>query len=181
MPYQWDKKLTKAPASAGAFSHGEVGEPLAILRLWPHRSLPRSGFVIFLTITILLLSLPLFGLLGTTALWGLLPFLALAVFGVWKAVERNYADGQISEVLTLWPDRVEVHRTAPRQAAKHWQANPYWVRLDLHETGGPVPYYLTLKGDGRQVELGAFLSPEERQALHGELETLLRNMPGGIS
>jgi uncharacterized membrane protein len=32
-----------------------------------------------------------------------------------------------------------------------------------------VPNYLTLKGEGREVELGAFLSEEERVALHAAL------------
>ena len=32
-----------------------------------------------------------------------------------------------------------------------------------------VEKYLTLEGNGREIELGAFLSPGEREALHGEL------------
>ena len=52
-----------------------------------------------------------------------------------------------------------------------WQANPYWVRVTLHVTGGPVPNYLTLKGDGREVELGAFLSEDERIRLRDDLKT----------
>ena len=180
MPYHWDKKFDKAPATTGAFSRADGDVPLAILRIWPHRSLPRSGFVAFLVITILLLSLPLFGLLGTTALWGLLPFLALAVFSVWKAVERNYADGQLAEVLSLWQAEVELVRSAPHQPDQIWCANPYWVRVQVHETGGPVPGYLTLKGAGREVELGAFLSPEERKELARALQETLQQVPGRL-
>jgi uncharacterized membrane protein len=37
-----------------------------------------------------------------------------------------------------------------------------------------VPNYLTLKGEGREVELGAFLSEAERIALREDLQDRLR-------
>ena len=40
--------------------------------------------------------------------------------------------------------------------------------------GERVENYVTLKGGGREVEIGAFLSPEERLVLHDELEAQLR-------
>ena len=40
----------------------------------------------------------------------------------------------------------------------------------MHETGGPVPHYVTLSGNGREVEIGAFLSEEERVELFSELQ-----------
>jgi len=43
----------------------------------------------------------------------------------------------------------------------------------MHQTGGLVPYYVTLKGNGRTVENGAFLSEDERRALYGELASAL--------
>ena len=44
----------------------------------------------------------------------------------------------------------------------------------MHEKGGPVPHYVTLSGKGREVEIGAFLSEDERKALYGELSDALR-------
>ena len=40
-------------------------------------------------------------------------------------------------------------------------------------TAGRVPQYLTLKGEGREVELGAFLTEDERVALAGEIRKTL--------
>ena len=39
--------------------------------------------------------------------------------------------------------------------------------------GGPVEAYLTLSGSGREVELGAFLTPDERRALDIDLRSRL--------
>lgn len=136
------------------------------ITVWPHRSLPPQGFAVFIGVTFVLLLVPLMPLLGTPALWGLLPFLMGALALTWWMIQRNYADGALVEELTLSPDRVALVRREPRGGEKRWEANTYWVTVHLHETGGPVENYVTLKGGGREVELGAFLSPEERMSLH---------------
>ncbi|HEU0223312.1 MAG TPA: DUF2244 domain-containing protein [Paracoccaceae bacterium] len=38
---------------------------------------------------------------------------------------------------------------------------------------GKVENYLTLKAEGREIELGAFLAPEERVALKADIEAAL--------
>ena len=73
MPYHWVRRPEEAPEKSGASSR----EPVAELVLWPHRSLPRTGFAGFIAATAALLSLPLFAVLGTKILWGLLPFIVL--------------------------------------------------------------------------------------------------------
>jgi uncharacterized membrane protein len=105
-------------------------------------------------------------------LWGLLPFLLLAIWGLWFALDRSFADGEILEDLTLTATTISLTRHH-RGKIKTWEANPHWVRLALHPTSGPVPNYLTLQGGPREVELGAFLSPDERLRLYGELQAAL--------
>ena len=170
MPYRWVTETEGAPEQSGAPS---AVAPLARLHLWPFRSLPRIGFVWFIGATAVLLAVPLFGVVGSPVLWGLLPFVLAALWGIWAALQRSYRDGEISERLTLWPDRVTLVRDGPRGQHREWEANPHWVRVTLHAEGGPVPNYLTLSGAGREVELGAFLSEDERRALHAEVRTAL--------
>lgn len=162
MPYEW---LPPSPDG-----------PRAELHLWPYRSLPKRGFVWFVGGTAALISMPLWPLLGTWLLWGLLPFLMIAVGGLWWGLSRSYRDGDLIERLVLEEDRITLTRHNPRGPEQRWEANPYWVQVTLHPSGGPVEDYLTLKGDGREVELGAFLSPEERRRLRGEvLEALAQH------
>lgn len=165
MPYQW---LPPEPA------HDDTRH----LRLWPYRSLPRQGFVWFIGGTSALIALPLLAVLGSPVLWGLLPFLVLAVAGIWFALQRSYRDGEIVEDLTLTEGLVTLTRQGPRKARAEWQANPHWVRVELHETGGPVPHYLTLHGGPRPVEIGRFLSEDERVSLSAELRAAFAGHKG---
>ncbi|MGR3546989.1 MAG: DUF2244 domain-containing protein [Roseovarius sp.] len=161
MPYQWTTP------------HPEADTDMT-LSLWPHRSLPRRGFAAFVLATFTLITVPLYPLLGTAVLWGLLPFLLLALAGMWWALEHSYRSARLSEVLTIAPEEVHLVRTNPRGDVQEWACNRYWAQVNMHDTGGPVAHYLTLKGAGREVEIGAFLSEEERMALYGELLRALR-------
>lgn len=143
------------------------------LTLWPHRSMTNGGFVLFMGSTAAMLAVPLLAVIGSPVLWAILPFMAVAVAGVWLALNRSDRDARITERLTLSTDRVKLVRSEPRGQERRWDANPHWVSIHLHSGDKPVEKYLTLKGGGREVELGAFLTPEERQALYGELRTAL--------
>ncbi|MGY3436392.1 MULTISPECIES: DUF2244 domain-containing protein [unclassified Marinovum] len=154
MPYRW----SHTPAS-------EVAE----LRLWPHQSLPPKGYAAFLLASFTLATLPLYFLLGTVLLWALLPFVLLALGGVWYALDRNHRDGQLLEVLRVSPKEISLVRHNPRKPDQTWTCNAYWARPHLHRAGGPVPNYVTLSGGGREVEIGAFLSEDERKALYDDL------------
>lgn len=146
------------------------------LTLWPHRSLTPKGRVIFISLTAAMFLLPLLTELGHPGLWMLLPFLLTALAGVNYALDRNTSDRAITEALTLTPLEITLTRTGPRAKIQTWEANPHWVRLTLYATDGPVPNYLTLTGNGREVELGAFLTEPERLALKADLETHLASL-----
>jgi len=173
MPVEWLDSNEGAPVIAGASCHAHGEPPLACLHLWPHRSMPKRGFVAFIGATFVLLLLPLLAVLGTPILWGLAPFVLGALWLLYAMIQKNYRDGEILEELRLWSDRAELTRSARNRAPLTWEANPYWVSVHLHPSGGPVSSYLTLKGAGREVELGAFLSEDERTALHGTLRDVL--------
>lgn len=158
MPYHWSD-TPKGPE---------------VLTLRAHRSLPPRGFAAVIGITAGFLTLPLLGVLGTAVLWWMLPFLAAAVWALWAALRRSYRDGEVSEVLTRNDDVVTLTHYPARGASISWSCNIYWVQAQMHVEGGPVPHYLTMSGNGRVVELGRFLSEDERKQLFGELKRYLR-------
>ncbi|MTH76380.1 DUF2244 domain-containing protein [Paracoccus aestuariivivens] len=164
MPYAWQDT---APEQSGAVSFR--------LEIWPHQSLPPKGFVWVIGLAATGLALPLLAVVGTLALWGLLPFAALAVWALWHAIRRSYRNGATREVMDLDRSHLTLTRTDPGRAPRIWQTNPYWVRVALRQHG-PVADYLVLTDGKREIELGAFLSPEERQNLHHDLDERLMRL-----
>ena len=103
----------------------------------------------------------------------MLPFLGAAVWALWAALRRSYKDGEVSEDITRAGDILTLTHRPVRGDDLSWECNIYWVRAELHKEGGPVPNYVTLSGNGRQVELGRFLSEDERKDLFNEVQTYL--------
>ena len=157
MPYEWSKK-----------PNSQTSEQLD---LWPFSSLPHRGFAGFIMTTFVLITLPLYVLIGTILFWALLPFLMITVGAIYFAIRKNFRDRSIIERLTLTPEQFHLLRQEANGAQMDWECNAYWARVHMHKTDGPVPHYVTLSGNGREVEIGAFLSEAERLELFAELQS----------
>lgn len=163
MPYRW----TPLPASAPGWR----------LEIAPHRSLPPAGFAAFIGITFSLFMVPVLALLGRPLLWVMLPFPMAALALTWILLRRSYRL-KLREDLTITPDMANLTHTGTDGSRQEWHANPFWVRVELDPNGGPVENYLTLHGGPREVEIGSFLSPEERLELrHQLMNALAGNAP----
>jgi uncharacterized membrane protein len=145
------------------------------LLIWRHRSLTPRGFVWVIGLTASLMTLPLLAVLGSAVMWGLLPFALAALCGLWWAVQRGWKGGGSFEEVVISPALMSVTRHDPGRPVRQWQGNPYWVRLRLRRDG-PVEDYLTLSDGRREIELGAFLSPEERRGLREDLAAVLADL-----
>lgn len=163
MPHEWHDHIDRD------------GQPVRRLVIWRHRSLTPRGFAWAIGGAAAALVLPLLALVGSAVMWGLLPFAAGVVWALWYAMQYAWRRGGTVEELALRPDRLHVTRRDPGRASRVWQANPFWVRLTLRDQ--PVEAYLTLTdGGAREIELGAFLTPDERRQLHDELGRALAAM-----
>lgn len=149
--------------------------PVWRVRLWPHRSLSPEGFRWIMALTAAGLCLPLVALAPTGASLALAPYAAGAFGMLWLFLKISYFTGRLTEELLLWPDAIAVERREPLGRVKRWTANPYWVDVDTTNTR-EIQNYLTLRGGGRRIELGAFLTPEERVELAGELRRQINRL-----
>ncbi len=163
MPYEWSTTVNQTRQ----------------LTLWPWRSLPRRGFAAIIMFAFTFITVPLYGLLGTVFFWSLLPFLMLALAGLWWALQHTYRTAEVLEVLTISPHETYLTHQPRKGDILEWRCNTFWVRAQIYPVGGPVPHYITLTGNGREVELGSFLSEEERRRLISELESALAEIKTG--
>jgi uncharacterized membrane protein len=179
MPDGSDSRTTGAGAGAAAPDpFGRSDPPVLALTLWPNRSLTRRGSGWLMGLLAAGLAVPLVPLAGTTAAWGMLPFLLAALVAMYVAIRRSWLDGRLSEELRLWPDLIAVVRREPGGQVRRWHARPFWVQVKLSDDA-KIEKYLTLKGNGREIELGAFLSPWERERLYADLEAALGRVRSG--
>jgi len=148
--------------------------PVFQVMLWPNRSLGKVGFRNTMILVAGGISFPMVPLLLAARNWWMLLFGIIPVALLYLFFKRNYRDGRLTEELRIYTDLITVERQEPSGAIHRWHANPYWVRLKLQDE--PVENYLTLEGNQRIIELGAFLAPEERLDLKNEIEVVLNRL-----
>jgi len=108
----------------------------------------------------------LFLLMGA---WPVLPFLGLESGLVLLLVWLHHRwSSRAWEIVSLTSSRLVIRRTDWRGRGEEAALDPYWARVELSERGG-----LALVQRERRVEIGCFLSEEEKQDLAAALKAAL--------
>ena len=151
------------------------GTPLFAARLFPHRSLTRSGFALlmgFVAVTCFLSGL-LFWSIGA---WPVMGFFGIDFLAIWLAFKLNYRSGQQVEEIAIWRDDLVVRRISPSGRIDEQRFNPVWTRfgVDRHDEIGITRMFL--RGGGREITLGAFLNPIDRESFSREFGAALASV-----
>jgi len=108
--------------------------------------------------------------------WPVVGFFGLDVLLIYGAFKLNYHAGLQHEIIKINGETLEITRVSPSGQSKKWQFNRYWVRvkhsLDPEEEYDNQP--LTLTSHGRTLEIGSFLSNDEKHEFSGVLRDALR-------
>lgn len=159
---------TSAEANFETWSEQPVFEAL----LYPRRSLDGRGYLILIVGTGIII-----GLYGITFLaigaWPIFGFLGAEWLLFWFLFSRHYRGDRRAERLRLFPDRLLVEARDPRGRMTAYILQPYWLQVIL-DRADTFRNPLYLRSHGRQVEIGAFLSPQERRDFAAELIDVLR-------
>ena len=140
--------------------------------LTPHRSLAPQAFLIMM-ILIALFSFVAGVYFMTLGAWPVMGFFGLDVLAIYYAFKLNYRSGRVYELVSLFPDRLEIMRVAPGKEAEVWSCNPYWARLKLKERRGRAPE-LSVQARGDRFVFGEFLIPDEKEDFVKALQDALR-------
>jgi uncharacterized membrane protein len=142
--------------------------------LHPHASLTPRGFFLLMTAVgmVSFCAGTAFVLIGA---WPVFGFFGLDALLVYAAFKLNYRDARRYETVRLTESALMVERVAPSGRRERWNFQPYWLQVEIDDSETPRRA-LTLRSHGRMVEIGSFLSPEEKidlaNALRAELAKL---------
>jgi uncharacterized membrane protein len=139
--------------------------------LYPSRSLGKRGYVLLIAGTGLVI-----GLYGLTFLligaWPIFGFLGAEWLLFWFLFSRHFRGDRRAERLRLYADRLVLEALDAKGKLTRIELQPYWLQLVLEHARRPNGA-LFLRSHGKNHEIGAFLSPGERQDLAFDLAEVL--------
>jgi uncharacterized membrane protein len=145
--------------------------PIFEALLYPHRSLGRKGYAILIAGTAAIVSL--YGLVFLVmGAWPIFGFLGGEWLLFWFLFRKHHRGDERAERIRLYPDHLLFERYDRKGGHTKERLQPYWLNVIL-ERAAEHDNALFLRSHGRSIEVGAFLSPQERRDLAGELQTVL--------
>ena len=120
------------------------------------------------------LTIPVVAILFTASgFWPVLPFAGAEVVALVMGFYLCARSGRAMEVVYVKEDRVAVEKGSPRTRTIFEFQRP-WARVALQPARiARHPSRLLVGSHGKRVQLGAFLTEDERRRLAGELERVI--------
>src|ERR1700758_3104891 len=158
--------------AGNGFEPGDAEPVLFSVRLTPHRSLNRTGFVLVMTFlsVISFATGVAFLIMGA---WPVFGFLGLDVLAIYTPFKINFGRARAREEITVTPSELRLRRVSHRGHVVEWVLNPLWVQLDqkTHAEFGIEKLYLVSRG--RRVAGAGFLGPDEKASFAKALTAAL--------
>jgi uncharacterized membrane protein len=109
------------------------------------------------------------GSLTVMGYWPVLPFAGAELMALGAGLWVSASEGTRMEIVTVSGDRVAVDK-GRRHLTRVWEAQRAWARiLLLSPAVAWYPSRLVIRSHGQEVQLGSFLSEQERRALAQDL------------
>lgn len=153
-------------------------QALERLVIWPHRSLSPKGFVIVIALLASLLSIIGIGFFLAGA-WPVIGFLGLELLVVWGAFKLNYRAAKIYENIETTTEILRVEHTDKHGHSEISEFPIGWLRVHLSPPVVPsvssrYQQRVILSSHGVKTEIGAFLHPDEKAKLSGEIDGMIK-------
>ena len=139
----------------------------------PNRSLSSEGTLIVFIILSIGLVVPIIPFLGTKIGITLTLFSGLTFYLFLFFLGRSFQSGQLYEEIKISSDKIEITQKGKNKKKLTWEGNPFWTKVIMEDRANKVENYITIREKGRHIELGAFLSPDERVGLKNEIQNAL--------
>jgi uncharacterized membrane protein len=151
--------------------------PLFAATLKPHRSLTRRGYRYVIALACVMASIPgiVFFSLGA---WPIVGFLGLDIVAIAWALAASMKSGKQYEVVTLWPDELEVKQVAANGKAEITRFNPFFVKLVIDRDFNERTTALHLRTRDTDLSIGAFMNPDDKASFAKVFGTALKKARG---
>lgn len=109
--------------------------------------------------------------------WPVFGFFGLDILLIYIAFRVSYHRARRYETVRLTANELAVEKIDPNGRTRRWKFQPYWLRVAID--GSPKhDSALTLSSHGKSLEIGAFLTPQERRDVARALEVELHRLRG---
>ncbi|MCZ8130199.1 MAG: DUF2244 domain-containing protein [Steroidobacteraceae bacterium] len=148
-----------------------AGTPFRRIELLPNCSLSvRGAWFFFGTVAFATLTFAFYFV--AQGFWPVLPWagLELGILGwaLWATMRRR----RWTQTITVTPDHVEI-TTRGKDGERRIVFSRHWAAVTLRRAHGWHPSRLVVESHGNALEVGSFLTEEERRALHRRLAELI--------
>jgi uncharacterized membrane protein len=152
-------------------------KPIFAATLTPHRSLSPTGKRIVIGLVAALALVPgiVFYIAGA---WPVVGFMGLDVLAIWIALTVSMRAGKQQEVVSLWPGALELKKIDAKGEEQILTFVPGNVRFVIDRDFNERVQALWLRERDARVQLGSFLSPEEKQSFSKAFGAALRKARG---
>jgi uncharacterized membrane protein len=101
--------------------------------------------------------------------WPVLPFTGLELALLWWALRQIDATAEDFERITLEAERLTIETRRGTLLQRH-TFHPYWAQLQFDQPPGQQQHRLLIRSHGKEVEVGRWLSEEQKRTLGNELK-----------
>ena len=143
------------------------------MRLIPNRSLDVNGTKVVFGVIACGFLLPIIPFIGSPIGTTLTIFSGMTFYLFLTLLQKNFQQGNTFEEILISKSKIIVVHQEENKAQKTWEGNPYWTKVNVDTHNPKLKNYLTLAGAGKHIELGAFLSPDERIELPDKIQIAL--------
>ena len=153
----------------------QANTPVFSAELFPHRSLGRKGFHVLLLVAAAGF-MPNALWFAAHGAWPIALYCGLAFMALYGALRLSYRSARAREHVSVSRLSVSVRKISPSGRMSEAHFNPFWTRfhIDRHDEFGIIA--MTLAGEGRRTEIGAFLNPDDRESFAAALRQALASV-----
>jgi uncharacterized membrane protein len=135
--------------------------PLFAVLLTPHRSLSPQGIRWVIAFTAVMASIPGLAFFAMGA-WPVVGLLGLDIVLLTWALTASFADKDVFEEITLWPDALDIRRVNRKGRETSLSFNPFLVRFSAVRDADERVIALKIETRDGEVEIGKFLTPDDK-------------------